>query len=127
VLSLPACTLKGTTKAITDPTTDILSSSFRTWFTEDGYVKEEFKVLAFASFNYSNLKQDMARGSGEYLMSLGALLDIPASRRSDFASLVQERYSTLVASDRTTPKEMLAAVDSAIASHPDLKSAIVAN
>ena len=104
---LSACTLKGTTKAITDPTTDILSSTLRTWFTEDGIVREEYKVIAFTSLNYTNLKQDMARGEGEYLTSLQTLLGVPAARHSAFQALVQQQYARLIPSEQTTPSDML--------------------
>jgi hypothetical protein len=110
LLTTPACTIKGTLKATTDPTTDILSSSFRTWFTEEGYVKDEYKVIAYASLNFTNLKQDMARGRGEYLHSLGTLIGVSASRREEFAALLQTHYGSLVPSAQTTPAEMLAAL-----------------
>ena len=64
VLSLSAC-------SITETINNILSStSGRSWFTEDGLVKTDQKVNAFMAFNFENLKQDMARGQGEYLDSL---------------------------------------------------------
>jgi hypothetical protein len=110
LLMSPACTIKGTLKATTDPTTDILSSSFRTWFTEEGYVKEQYKVIAYASINFTNLKQDMARGGGEYLQSLGTLIGVSASRQEEFAALLQTHYGRLVPSTQTTPAEMLAAL-----------------
>ncbi|MEW6542213.1 MAG: DUF3015 family protein [Nitrospirota bacterium] len=120
--TLPACTTKGTIKATTDPTTDILSStSGKTWFTEDGLVKDEYKAEAFASLNYENLKQDMAIGRGEYLASLGTLLAVPQSRQPEFFALTQEKYQTLFRSDRTTPGEMLAALRSEVLSSPTLR------
>jgi len=110
LLALSGCTLKGTLKATTDPTTDILSSSFKTWFTEEGYVREEYKVIAFTSINFANLKQDLARGEGEYLASLGALLGVPPDRQPAFGSLAQDRYALLARSGRTTPAELLASL-----------------
>ena len=55
-LSLSAC-------SITETINNFLSStSGRSWFTEDGLVKEDQKVNAFMAFNFENLKQDMAHG-----------------------------------------------------------------
>ncbi|WP_447972907.1 DUF3015 family protein [Nitrospira sp. Kam-Ns4a] len=117
----PACTTKGTTKATTDPTTDILSStSGRTWFSEEGLVREEYKVTAFATINFDHLRQEMARGDGEYLTALGTLLGVPAERRGEFFLLTRERYVTLFRTDRTTPEEMLASLRRELARHPEL-------
>ena len=108
LLVLSACTTKGTTKATTDPTTDILSStSGKTWFAEDGYVHAEYRAIAFASLNFTNLKQDVAQGRGEYLASLGTLLGVTPERQGAFAVAAQDRYDLLVKSERTTPAELL--------------------
>jgi len=120
-LTLPACTTKGTIKATTDPTTDILSStSGRAWFTEDGLVKDEFKVEAFTTLNFDNLKQDMAQGQGEYLTSLGSLLGVPENRRATFFQLAREKYPQLVPTDRTTPAELVAALRGELTAAPRL-------
>ena len=119
MLILPACTTKGTIKATTDPTTDILSStSGAAWFTEDGIVKDEFKVVAFTAFNFENVKQDMAQGQGEYLTSLGSLLGVPEERQATFFQLAREKYPQLVPTDRTTPAELVTALHSELAADP---------
>lgn len=106
-----ACTAKGTTKATTDPTIDILSSTTgKSWFTEDGLVKDDHKVDAFATLNFENLREDMAQGRGEYLASLATLLSVPNDRQGEFFRLTQEKYPILFHSERTTPGEMLVAL-----------------
>ncbi len=111
IASLSACTLKATLDTTSDGTTNFLSStSGKTWFTEDGLVREELKVEAFAWMNYENLKQDMARGGGEYLSSLGTLMNVPPDRQTEFLAFVQQRYPMLVGNDRTTPATILAAL-----------------
>lgn len=121
MLTLPACTTKGLIKATTDPTTDILSStSGAAWFTEDGIVKDEFKVEAFTAFNFDNVKQDMAQGQGEYLASLGMLLGVPEDRQATFFQLTREKYPQLVPTDKTTPAELVAVLHGELASHPRL-------
>ncbi|MEW6246532.1 MAG: DUF3015 family protein [Nitrospirota bacterium] len=110
-LTVSACTLKATLDTTSDGMTNFLSStSGKTWFTEDGLVREDLKVEAFAWMNYENLKQDMARGSGEYLLSLGSLMNVPPDRQMEFLAFVQERYPILAGMDRTTPVTMLAAL-----------------
>ncbi len=121
MLTLPACTTKGLIKATTDPTTDILSStSGKAWFTEDGLVKDEFKVDAFTALNFENVKQDMAQGQGEYLTSLGSLLGVPEDRQATFFQLTREKYPQLVPTDKTTPAELVAALHSELAADPRL-------
>lgn len=121
MLTLPACTTKGLIKATTDPTTDILSStSGKSWFTEDGLVKDEFKVDAFTALNFENVKQDMAQGQGEYLASLSELLGIPEDRQATFFQLTREKYPQLVPTDRTTPAELVASLHGELAADPRL-------
>jgi hypothetical protein len=114
-LALPACTtgsIKGTIKATTDPTTDISSStSGKTWFSEEGVVRNEYKVTAFTAINFEQLKDQMAQGRGEHLTSLGTLLGVAPDRQAEWAAWTQTHYSSLVRSDRTTPADMLAVLN----------------
>jgi len=108
---LPACTIKGTLKATTDPIIDILSStSGKTWFTEDGLVRDDQKVTLFALANFENLRQDMAAGRGEYVASFATLIGVPEERRAEFGRWTQQRFAALFPSDRTTPQQMVAAL-----------------
>jgi hypothetical protein len=110
-LGLSACTTKGTIKATTDPTTDILSStSGKTWFTEEGLVREEYKVEAFTALNFENVKQDMAQGHGEYLASLGSLMGVSPAAQPAFFQFTRERYAQLIPSQQTTPAELVMAL-----------------
>ena len=132
-LTLPfaACTtgsIKGTIKATTDPTTDISSStSGKTWFTEEGLVRDDYRITAFTTINFENLKDEMARGHGEYLASLGTLLGVADIHRAEFYALTQEKYSLLVSSDRTTPDQMVAALNRELAAHPPVLQAASLN
>ena len=98
VLSLSAC-------SITETINNILSStSGRSWFTEDGQLKTDHRVQAFMAFNFENLKQDMAKGQGEYLDSLSTLMEIPPDRRAAFYAHAQSRYPFVV---QSSPQETL--------------------
>jgi hypothetical protein len=100
VLSLSAC-------SITETINNILSStSGRSWFTEDGQIKTDHRVQAFMAFNFENIKQDMAKGRGEYLDSLSALMEIPSDRRASFYAHAQSRYPFIV-EHRSGPQETL--------------------
>lgn len=114
-LLVSACTFKGTTKETTDTTSNITgTTSGKSWF-EGGMVKKDQEVNAFADLNFDNLKQNMAAGHGEYLASLGSLMGIAAARQDEFFALTQAHYATLVVSERTTPAEMLVALNQLLA------------
>jgi hypothetical protein len=94
------CTLKGTTQEITDTTSNITAStSGRTWWNEDGLLNSEHKTIAFATYNQANVEQDVARGSGEYLASLGALLGTTGDTQPRFQANAQEQFLTLIPAD----------------------------
>jgi hypothetical protein len=112
-LMLSAC---NTTKATIDSTIKFFSSTTpESMFTIDGLVEPKQKVNLFSGVAYENLRQDIARGEGEYLTSLGMLLGIPPGSQQEFGSFVQSRHSTLfttdLIADHTAHLKMLAALN----------------
>lgn len=100
MLLASGCTLKGTTNEITDTTSNVTgSTSGRTWFTEDGILHPEHKLVAFTALNQMNVEQDLARGQGEYVTSLGTLLGVPDDQQAAFRTKAQGTFETLVTSD----------------------------
>lgn len=100
LFSLSAC-------SVTETISNFLSStSGKTWFTEDGLIKTDHRVQAFMAFNFENIKQDMAKGQGEYLDSLSTLMEIPPEHRASFYSHAQSRYP-LVVQQKSSPQETL--------------------
>jgi hypothetical protein len=111
MLLVPGCTLKSTVKQITDTTSNVTgTTSGRTWFTEEGILKPDFKVIAFVALNEENLRHDMASGQGEYLSSVGNLLNVPADRKAEFFTVIQARYPAFAAMDFTAPEQVVAAL-----------------
>ncbi len=86
----------GTSRAmgeLTEPTRDFTSStSPAAWFNGDGLLKAEHKMMAFAVYNFDNLKDDFAQGRGEYLASLATLAGVPVDRHADFFAMAQSRF-----------------------------------
>ena len=116
-LVVSACTFKGTTKGITDATSDVTATtSGKSWF-DGGLVKKDQEVNAFAHLNFDNLKQDMAKGRGEYLASLGSLMGVTPAHQDDFFALAQAHYMTVIRSEQTTPAEMLVALNQLLVPH----------
>ena len=94
--------------SVTETVKDILSSTTPgDWFTGDGLLKPDQKVNAFVAFNFENLKQDMAKGHGEYLTSLSTLLGVPQDRQASFFAYAQSRYP-FVTEHQSSPQEVIA-------------------
>lgn len=97
------CTLKATLNETTDTTSNVTgTTSGIAWFDEDGILRPDHKIIAFTTYNQSNLEQDLARGQGEYLTSLGMLLGVAEDRQSAFRSDAQDAFGTLMSSDHAT-------------------------
>ena len=107
-VALSACTVTETVENILGSTKDFLSSTTPgDWFTADGVLKGDQKVIAFVAINFENVKQDMARGRGEYLSSLSELFGIREERREAFFAYAQSRYR-LTKTTRGGPEELVA-------------------
>lgn len=96
LLLTTGCTIKGTVKQITDTTSNITgTTSGAAWWNEDGQIKPDFKITAFATANRANLQQDIAAGQGEYLTSMSVLLGVPEDRQPAFFSSAQAGYAQM--------------------------------
>lgn len=117
-LAASAC---NTTKATYDTIVNFTSStSPAELFTDDGLVSKHQQVNLYTAVVFENLQQDMARGDGEYLVSLGVLLDIPPDRQHEWGLFAQSQYPFLFPSERTTSSEMLARLGRELAANPNM-------
>lgn len=109
LLLASGCSIKATIDQTTDTTTNVTgtTSSARSWFTEDGQIRPDFKATAFVSFNQENLSQDLAAGRGEYLTSMSELLGVPGDRQPAFFSAAQARYAEGAGPEASTPTALL--------------------
>jgi hypothetical protein len=108
MLFASGCTIKGTIKETTDTTSNITgTTSGRTWFTEDGLLHPEHKLTAFMALNQTNVEQDLARGQGEYVTSLGTLLGLSNDQQAAFHAKAQGAFATLVTSDHEVRLQQL--------------------
>lgn len=90
--------------------------------TNDGIVKNDKKVDAFASNNLESLSQEMAQGRGEHLASLASLMGVPADHQAAFFTLTQEKYTAIFKTEQTTSTEMLVSLNSEMSARPELAS-----
>jgi hypothetical protein len=108
MLGATGCTFKATIKQTTDTTSNVTgTTSGRTWFNEDGLLNPEHKLTAFATFNQANVEQDLARGQGEYVTSLGTLMGLPKDRQAAFRTKAQGAFQTLMTSDQQARLQQL--------------------
>jgi hypothetical protein len=97
----------GTTAALsefTDPLTDFTSST--TPGAEGGIVPSRAKkrLQIFAASSYENLRADISRGHGEYLVSLATLAGVPSGQVSQFQTFMQNSYSTMFEEEIAIPE-----------------------
>ena len=105
------CTLKGTVKQFTDTTSNVTgTTSGHAWWNEDGLLLPEHKAIAFATYNEANLEQDVARGQGEYLTSMGTLLGVAPDAQPKFQTAAQERFSQWGPADQQVRLTQLRAI-----------------
>ncbi len=86
---------------------------------------KEQQVKLFASSNWENLSQDLARGGGEHLASLASLLRVPVEHQTEFFSIAQDRYQTLAAHRRAAPEVMVDELQKAMTGHPTFAKVIL--
>jgi Protein of unknown function (DUF3015) len=87
--------------------------------TNDGVIMKN-KHVSLTSATFEDLGQEMAQGRGEHLASLATLLGIAEEHQPAFFALVQENYTTLMESGRTSPLAMLQALQAAMDQDPVL-------
>ncbi len=96
MVGMAGCTFKATIDTTTDGTTEFVSSTTgKTWWTEEGLVKNGEHAGAFVSVNYENLLRDIAAGEGEYVRAFGKVLHVPALQQHAFANQLQQHYADL--------------------------------
>lgn len=88
--------------------------------TNDGVIMGEMKTQAFTEATFASLSQDMARGGGEHLTSLAALLGVPADQHAAFFERAQARYLALLEAGEAMPVAVIRAVNESGATNPRL-------
>jgi hypothetical protein len=85
-----------TTKATADSIVKFSSStSPDSMFTGDGVVVKDQRVKLYTAVVADDLEENIARGQGEYLSSLGVWPDVPAEGQARFSTLSQENYASM--------------------------------
>lgn len=122
LLSLPGCITNATTELteapfvattdltngtsaavgdITGAVTDFTSSTTPGAAGNDNPARARKRLELFTSSSYENLRSDISRGYGEYLVSLATLAGVPSERVAAFQFSMQDSYTTMF--DETMP------------------------
>jgi hypothetical protein len=88
-----------------------------------GVIRAEREQAAFAEVNFDDLKRDMAAGGGEYLRSFSSLLGCEQSARPAFFKMTQDRFGTILPSEKTGPIDLVVATKVQIRANPTLARA----
>ena len=88
----------GTTAAAADiakAVTDFTSSTTPGAGGAQNPVRAKKRLQVFTASSYDNLRSDISRGYGEYLVSLATLAGVPSAQFPEFQSLMQDSYCTM--------------------------------
>lgn len=86
-----------------------------------GYVKAEVAQEMYVSSNFDSLSQEMAQGSGEHLSALASLMGCEQNSHAQFSAVLKQNYRS-IASQASTPEQMLQSVKSTVSSDSNLSS-----
>ena len=88
--------------------------------TQDGTVSSNWQTAMFIDGNKSKLARDMARGQGETLDSLAALLGIPVQQKNDFYQLAKQNYGRIFPNSDVTAEEVRVSLRAVMTSNEQL-------
>jgi hypothetical protein len=86
--------------------------------TNDGQVMAARKPDMFVASTFESLSEDLARGQGEHLASLGTMMGVSVEHQPAFFSLAQDRYRTLLERGEDSPLAVIKAIQEVVAGHP---------
>jgi hypothetical protein len=85
-----------------------------------GIIKNEYEQEFFVVANYDALSSDLARGQGERIGALSALLGCRPELNGEVARVAQANYSNLVTETLDSPQVLLAGLKQELRVHPAL-------
>jgi hypothetical protein len=90
------------TSAVVRPTSEFTSSTTPGAAAVSPHAKARRQLETFAAYSYDDVRADIARGEGEYLVSLAALAGVPADAYSVFQAEMQRRYAAMYEPNAST-------------------------
>lgn len=80
---------------LVQPTTEFTSSLTPGADGMVGPARAHKKLEAFTAYSFENVRGDISRGEGEYLVSLATLAGVPAERQESFRTHMRDNYASL--------------------------------
>lgn len=84
---------------LVQPTTELTSSLTPGADGLVGPARARKKLEAFTAYSFENVRGDISRGEGEYLVSLATLAGVPHERQAGFGAQMRDNYASLYADD----------------------------
>lgn len=88
--------------------------------TNDGKVMAEHQTDMFVASAFETLSVDMARGGGEHLTALAALMGVPVEQQPAFFAMTQQHYQVLVQAGEISSVAVVKALQDAMNGRPVL-------
>lgn len=88
--------------------------------TQDGVVSSRWKTAAFIDSNMNKLAQDISRGEGETIDSLGHLAGVQAEDKAKFAVALKDNFGKIFSSENVTSADVAGSIRGVLASDETL-------
>jgi len=85
-----------------------------------GIIKREYEQQIYVTVNYDALSGDLARGEGEHVAALAALLGCQPALRGEFGHVAQAHFGALVTGGPEQALDLLAELKDELRVHPAL-------
>ena len=85
---------------------------------EDKVAYQELQQYRFVRINRDNLEMDMARGAGEYLITMAYLEGCPAEIHDIFSKMAQRNFSRIFSHPKSNPTTILINLETQMAADP---------
>jgi len=76
-------------------TSDFTSSTTPGATAYNGHAKAHQQLETFVAYSYEDVSADIARGEGEYLVSLATLAGVPSASQPTFGTDIQRHYGVM--------------------------------
>ena len=93
---------------------------------KDGVVRSPTKVRMMMVSSLDSLATDVARGQGETLESLAALIPVEPDHRARFFASLQRDFARIFPSENVTVDEVIVSINAVLAEDPVLQRYVIA-
>lgn len=118
--SLVSSALRATTNAFLFPVTTIGMTIGTSNCTQHKLVLKEKESLHFATMNHYELKNEIAKGNGEYISAFATTIGCSVGAQSHFNKSVKNQFNKLYPDNSVAPENVLLEVYKTILSDPQL-------